>query len=115
MCNPQEEKKVEEFVNKYSIDKVKFIATLQTIREAMDSLREEQYEAFLSEVDTKAGENRDELFDNALQVVVCDKEIKLQESARLLNMAKVLGIKPELSTLLIADKIKSEKDAKIIY
>ena len=112
VCSEKEEKAIAETAKHYSIDKMEFMAALQSVREAMDTIPESKYDGFLSEIDVNIQEHGEELFDKALDIAVCDKEVNGQESRRLLDIAKVLGFKPEDATLKIAEK-SNQKGAKI--
>ena len=98
------------------LDEATFNKVIEAELEVVRNKSEEDLNIYINEISEKvADEEIGIVYEAAIQLVVCDGVMSLEEVELLHAIAEALGISASMATMLIADMVKTEPELEVSF
>lgn len=107
---------LEEIVDALELDAATFNKAIEAELEVVRNKSEEDLNIYINEISEKvADEEIGIVYEAAIQLVVCDGVMSLEEVELLHAIAEALGISASMATVLIADMVTTEPELEVSF
>lgn len=105
-----------EIADALELDEKAFDIAIDEALKVVDSKNEEELNQYLNECANKVDDSEIGIvFQAAIQLVVCDGTMSIDEIEILLAISNALGISDAMATMFIADMVKTEPELEIEF